>query len=294
MGSQVATFFHHKPYEPCGGYRPNHIWVEPFGNWFREKHVGQQVGFNADVYGLAAGYDGELLDDWVLGVGGAYNNSSLHWHEGRGHAHANSFYGALYTDWMTKHAYVGASVLGGGDFFDTTRKIDFLTTHKRAKAHPHGFDVISQVSAAGFFGDKFIASPYADLTYLYFHHSKFRERKAGGLNLQVSSYASQTIRSEAGMNFRYLGTPNRACITPIVSLSWVGIYPIHRDHYHTRFVGAPIPFTVKGWNHSWNLFSPSAGLEISKDRFVFSLQYEAEIGSRFLAQKGNIRFDYSW
>ncbi|MBI2743449.1 MAG: autotransporter domain-containing protein [Chlamydiales bacterium] len=297
VGAEIASIFHNRPNRKCSEFKPYDIWIEPFGNVFEIDDRGQQTGFRAKIGGVAAGFDAKVMDNWVVGFGGAYDHSRIKWRFNRGHADVNSYYGAVYTDYKTSKAYLGATLLAGKDRYHVSRGINFVTTNRHAISNYNGYDIVGQLSGGLFWGtSRFVASPYVNLDYIYLHENKFTEKKAGGLNLNVSSYASETFRSETGMSFRYrLGDRDKPyCFTPLVSLSWISDVPIHRDKYKTTFVGQTIPFEIVGWNHTWNLFAPSVGFTFSLPHFALTMQYMSEIGSGFFAQKGNIRLDFTW
>lgn len=298
-GGQLISLFHRLSYLSCCKC-PNRFWVEPFGNTLTMKSKGIELGFEGNTGGVAFGYD-HAIDNFVLGIGGAWNYSELDWHHHRGHGDLNGFYGGLYADYQYESFYLGASVLAGVDFYNTSRHIDFVTTNRHAKADYQALDIMAQLSTAYFFGSpQAFFYPYANFDYLYLHTHKFSESGADGLNLTVQAHSDGTLRTEMGLGLQVQdrNLAETICISPLVSLGWVNLCPLQRPLITSTFEGATIPFSVKGWDETWNLFNVNFGLSFTYHCFCIGLTYNAEFSpdseTTLFNQHANVRFDYKW
>lgn len=300
-GGQLLSLFHRQPYLPCGCSSPNRLWVEGFGNSLHIKNHGIQFGFQANSGGVAVGYDGQITDSFLAGIGGAWNYGNLDWLGSHGGGEINSFYGALYFDAQGDNFYLGGSFLMGMDFYDTSRHIQFLSTNRHAHAEFQALDAMGQISMAYLFGaPQAFFYPYANIDYLYLHTHDFHETGANGLDLAVRARTDMTLRSELGLGLQVQdrNPAETACISPTVSLGWVNMYPLKRPHIGATFAGASIPFTAVGWNEVWNLMNLNFALGFAHRCFGFKIQYNVEFSTdsdtTFYNQNGDIRLDWKW
>ncbi|MES2274004.1 MAG: autotransporter domain-containing protein [Chlamydiota bacterium] len=316
VGGQLISLFHRKPYLRCGGCCESgwRIWAEPFGNALEEKNRGEEIGFIVNTAGIAAGLDKAFFDCWTIGIGGAWDSAHLKWDDKRknddptfvvnrhrGHADIEGYYGAIYTDYQSDNFYLGAAFTAGKDSYDTLRHIQFFTTDRQAKANYHALDLVGGLTTAYFFGSPVcLVYPYANVDLLYLKADSFNEQGASGLDLNVHSYRSTTLRSEAGLALQVQDTnaDETMCISPLFAFGWVMLYPIHRDSYTSTFAGEPIPFRVKGWDRTWQLLSLNFGLTINYRSFGLSLEYNVQVSTdsdtAFYDQRGGIRLDWKW
>ncbi len=301
MDGQLLSLFHRLPFLPCACSKPNRMWIEPFGNSMTLKKHGLEIGAQANSGGLAFGYDGQILENFVVGFGGAWNTTHLEWHDHRGHGDVNGLYGAIYFDSQFGDFYLGGSCLAGMDFYDTSRHIKFITTDRHAEANYKATDVMGQISTAYLFGSpQAFFYPYANLDYLYLHTHKISENSADGLDLTIQPRTDMTLRTEMGLGLQVQDTnaAETMCISPLVSIGWVNMAPLQRPKLKSTFAGASIPFEVKGWDQTWNLFNANFGLSITYRCYSMDLQYNGEMSADkktlLYNQRGGIRFDWKW
>lgn len=306
VGSQLLSIFHHKPYMNCfcsNNCAQKHVWLEPFGNWLNVQPKNEQIGFEADTKGIAGGYDLDLyVDNWTLGIGGIWDETHLVWQSHHGHGHIHGLYGSFYTDYMADRFYIGGSLIAGVEHYETSRLIQFLTTDRRANSTYRALDVMGQLSGAYFFGVPACKLfPYANIDFFHLQARSFQESNAGSLNLNVKANTSNTFRGETGIGLQVQDTNynQTLCISPVVALGYVIQIPITRNDYITRFQGQPIPFKIDGWDQTWQIFSVHFGMIFSYKCFSITGEYNAEISPEggenpLFAQRGNIRFDWSW
>ncbi|PIS02648.1 MAG: hypothetical protein COT85_04220 [Chlamydiae bacterium CG10_big_fil_rev_8_21_14_0_10_42_34] len=300
-GSQITSLFHRLPYLACSCYNPNRFWVDLFGNSLTMKSHGMQFGFQGNSGGVAAGYDGEISENLILGFGGAWNRSHLRWHHDHGHGDVDGFFGAVYLDYLANQFYIGANVLAGMDFYETSRHLQFFTTNRHAKATPKALDIMAQLSTAYLFGSpQAFFYPYANFDFLYLRTHNFHENGANGLNLNVRTHTASTFRTEMGLGLQVkdVNVDETMCISPKVSIGWVNMCPVERQNYVATFQGADIPFTTYGWDKSWNLLNLDFGLTISYYCYTLTFKYNVETspdsGTTLFNQNGAIHFDWKW
>ena len=301
VGGQLISLFHRMPYLPCACSNPNRLWIEPFANSLTLKEHGMQIGSQSNSGGIAMGYDREATDNLVLGIGGAWNRSKLEWYEHRGHGEVDGFYAGLYGDYLIGQFYIGGSFLAGMDFYNTSRHLEFVTTDRHATASYSALDIMAQISTAYLFGSPLaFFYPYANFDFLYLRTHQFNESGAGGLNLNVHQRSDSTLRTEMGLALQVqdINAAETFCISPKVSLGWVNMCPLDRPMYKSTFEGEPIPFSVRGWDETWNLLNVDFALAFAYRCFSLRLEYNVETsansGTTLYNQHGNARFDWKW
>lgn len=302
LGGQVISLFHRMPYLRCDYCRgSNRLWIEPFGNSLTYKNYGKQLGFQANTGGLAAGYDGVAGENWIVGIGAAWDYTHLDWREHRGHNVINGIYGALYTDYQIERFYLGGAIMGGADLYDTSRHLHFFTTNEHARASFTSIDIMAELRTAYLFGaPTAYFYPYANLGVLYLGTPSFQEHGAGALNLSVSGRNDATLRTEMGLALQVQDTnyDETICISPLFGIGWVNLCPIARPGYHSHFENTHISFETHGWDKTWNLLALDFGLKLDIYCFALALKYNLDISADshtlLYNQHGDIRFDWKW
>jgi fibronectin-binding autotransporter adhesin len=297
--SQLISLFHRFPILDCNCIKPSRLWFKPSANALKMKDHNHQLGFHSTTWALAAGFDTQVLDQLTIGVGAAWNRSHLNWNKERGSGTINGFYGAGYADYQIERVYLGAALLAGTDFCDTSRNI--LFNNRIAKADYHSFDLVAQLKTAYLFGSsKMRIYPYANFDFLYLNYDALTEEGAEGVDLHIQSRTASTFRTEAGATFQaqFKVREKTVCLSPLVSLGWVNMCPIQRDAFTANFVGSATSFSIEGWDRMWNLLSLNTGLSTSYKCFDFSLDYHLEMSASLhpilLEQQGNATLSWRW
>ncbi|MDP1609038.1 MAG: autotransporter domain-containing protein [Chlamydiales bacterium] len=301
LGGQLLSMFHRRPAPGCACFNGSRLWLEPYGNWLKEKNVGYQVGFNAISKGVAGGIDTETEDGLIFGLGAGWNDTEMQWRRGQGHSTIRGWFGGAYIDYTSDNFYLGLSGLGAYDSCESSRHIQFSTVNERASAKRHNVEMMGQFASAVFFGpDSCFAFPYFNLDYFYLREGSAQESGAPGLNLSVSRHSSSTLRSEAGfaVQVQDMNKANTMCVSPLFGLGWAMELPLQRPKYKASFEGEPIPFYTQGWDYTWQLFTLRFGFSITYRCLSIWGGYTAEMSplerTPFFDQRGDIRLEYSW
>lgn len=302
LGGQILSIFHRKPYLTCHCKREDRIWTNPFGNWLKEGNIGEQTGFEAITYGVSLGYDREIGNFWVVGIGALWSQTELTLHEGKGSGRKEQYLLGPYADFMMDSFYVGVSSYAAFDQEHMTRYIEFPSSTLIARGKPKSIEAAGQVTTAYFFGiPACLFYPYASCDLFYNNTSSFTE--SGGddaVNLSIASRSILSLRSEAGiaLNIQDANFLETVCISPTFALGWAMECPLYRPSYESTFYNEPISFETNGWNQTWQLFTFDFGLKISLWDYTISGEYHGELSpegrSEFWGQRCNIGFSFSW
>jgi len=301
FGAQLLSFFHRRPGPHCICEKDSRIWFEPYGNWLVEKSLGYELGFHARSQGGAAGIDREIADGWTVGIGGAWNETRMKCSREQGFSTTRGWYAAAYTDYSYNHFYFGAAGIAGFDECQSTRHLHFSDTDEQAKAKCHNTEILGQICLALSSGpSNCFTFPYVNIDYFYLRQGKAKEKGAPGLNLQVESYSESTLRTEAGflLEGRAQSDDKILCLSPLFGVGWAMETPLNRSLYKATFEGQTIPFRVKGWDHTWQLFTVRLGLTLAYRCVSLFGGYWVEVSplahTPFVAQRGNIQLNISW
>lgn len=301
INSQLLSFFHRKPYIPCGHDPRNHFWVEPYGDRLIEKRHGKQFGFNSETWGVAAGIDRRFGQSGVIGIGGVYNRSEIDWYGDHGDANVESFYGAVYIDGGADNFFISASFMGGIDQNEVKREVNFLSTHLQPKSNYNTIELMGQFSTAYLCGSPVaLFYPFLNVDFFYMKNQAFHEHGADGIDLRVHSNVNTGARVEEGIALQIQDTnpAETACISPFLSLSWVSLIPLHREMYSAEFAGEPLSFRASGWRHTWQLLAGQFGLRGDYKGFSLGADYRFELSTgdkrTFFNQRGDLRMDLRW
>ncbi|WP_236209602.1 autotransporter outer membrane beta-barrel domain-containing protein [Pseudomonas tohonis] len=173
-----------------------HLWLKPFATHSRQDSRNGVNGYSADTQGLVTGLDGSLSADTDLGVAFAYAKTDVSSHSGgpKQSADVDSYQLILYG----RHALDAQSDLsfqldGGRMNNDGRRQIDLAGLSATS-------DYTSKTAHAGVAVDRRFALapsttfvPSIRLDYTWIEDEAYREKGAGGLDLQVKSRSTDAL-----------------------------------------------------------------------------------------------------
>ncbi len=238
-------------------YETPNIWAQPYRYTFRLHPYDFQIpAFRSDNNGFILGFDYPVIDGWLVGCGGAYNNDLMLWTDNVGKASLNSGFLSLYTEWTNDRFFCGMLAMGGMDSIHLDRQIQYLTVNQTAKSFRRGYDVVGQWKAGAIFEPYgFVLCPYFKLNYLYFHQNNTVEHGADGADLIVQGNTATTFVSELALQLQKSFYFHHGCIAPLVGFIWYAEKPIHRENFISTFVDQTVPFETIGYRSLRNVYS---------------------------------------
>ncbi|NGX30963.1 MAG: Extracellular serine protease [Chlamydiae bacterium] len=277
--------------------KKNNLWISPFGNFTDVDRCQQLRGFDTKSGGGAIGYDRCLPNNFLLGVSTGYIYTHLDWDSSAGDTNIQKVFGAIYGGYSIKHLILDASVIGGGNFYDVTRKIKFATINRKAKNNHTGYFVTPHLGAAiNFYPRKAILGIFGAFDYFYLHQPSYKESGAGSLNLKVDQKTSQMLRTEFGGKLAGdIALNDNSCIRPFIAVSWVRKMFLSDDKYRSLFKDFSSDdccLKVQACGKNKNFVSPEAGVFYSFRQMVFSLAYQGEFGNHYHVHQATAKFQY--
>jgi fibronectin-binding autotransporter adhesin len=282
---RIASLFTEHTERGCKG---KGVWVAPFGYFYDQEKIGEQLGFRADAVGLIAGLNFCAREGYLLGLGAAYSSSEVHWHESRGHGSMDKVSLGMYTNYAAHGWSIDGALVGGLDVFNATRNIAFSTINRAAKHERGGYDLTAHIGVSGDVKlGRFYLSPFGKADYFNLYQKGFTESGADALNLTVEGRHAQMLRSELGLKFTSSWKMGRAgCFAPTVHLSGINECSLVKRHYKANFMNETPRYLVRTFSNPIYLISPGLDLNFNWGYGLnFSLGYSAELNSQITTQK---------
>ena len=272
-----------------------HVWFQPFGYFYDQDRIGEQVGFEANTEGVITGFNYSFNNGISIGAGAGYSNGYIHWKHHRGKGTVNSGYFGIGADYACEPLYLEASLVGGINSYHAKRNIKFNTIDRHAKHTRNGYDWTAHIGGGGDIRiGAFYLKPYSNVDYLYLYQKRFTEHGAGTLNLSVNGRRANMLRSEVGLSITrsFYSGPGR-CWMPTIFISGINECYLRKRHYKSRFEGEELSFEVRTFNKPIYLVSPGFDFTFMiDDDASLSLRYSAELNSQIATQKGDVRFEW--
>jgi len=277
------------------------VWFEPYGQLTSQKgnhngnpHLKSRMG------GLALGADYEVDKNTILGILGGTSTTPFSWDHGRGWGHMNSLYGGLYAAWMEECGfYLEGQAFIGRNWFKTTRKIHFSTIDRRAKERHHAFQFTGNLELGYTLPicGAFTFRPFIMADYMVMHESKYKERGAGSLNMNIKSRTSQFFQGELGAMVYTTFAVDDVLLRPTAELGWVQRRPVgdNKNKVKGGLVNEPSTLVVTGANKVYNQIAPGAGLiaQFANGLYVSGNIY-AQAGNGLKIGEALIRLGYQF
>ena len=279
----------------CSTDTDTSFWVEPFGYYYNQNRIGEQVGFRAYTEGVATGINACVTDSLIVGFGGAYSYGHIDWKEHRGNGRVNSGYLGVNLDYVWEPFFFEVAAIGGANAYHAQRNIEFFMFDRHARHHHRGFDFTAHLGGGGDirFG-AFYLKPYTNIDYLYLYQKQFTERGAGDLNLKVHGRHANMLRSEIGLSFtRSFKFGEQGCWMPTIFISGINECYLRKRHYHSRFQNQTLQFLVRTFSKPIYLVSPGIDFTFTSGTgSSVALRYSAELNGQIATQKGDLRFEW--
>lgn len=277
------------------------VWFRPYVSYADQNDRDGTAGYTSLSIGGVAGYDNMVTDKIRAGVAAGYVNSSIDGEDsGSTESDVSTYLLGAYADYSFKNgAYLDAMALFGKNFVDSERVINFGGLDRTAKG-----DYTSEQYTLRFGGGvpfnlsgNHVITPTANLQYTYITGARFTETGAGGANRQVSLENSSILDLTVGGTWSTsLTAGNGYVVTPEaradISYDLIG----DRSESTVAFVGGGAGFAAEGAEPSRLSGRLGFGLSAQKpgDPWIFSIDYDADIKSRFLGHtiKAEIRYEF--
>lgn len=275
-------------------FSDRNLWVQPFTTFMDQDDKDGVSGFSATAYGIGMGADGEIASGDRLGLALFYTQADADTNNLPQENDMDVVNLMVYGDRALPKAFTLFWQAGAGiQDTESSRYIEALG--QTAKADYTSKNIFARTRAVRSFqvNPSLTATAGAAISYTFLHTPSYSEKGAGGLNLDVDSFDTQSLvpALEGGLT---LAANQNIQYTAHASL---GYDLIDDDTAVTsQFQGAGAAFTTEGIDNSPVVFT--AGLGMSKkftDRFSVNASYDLEgRGTDFLSQMISCKLNWTF
>jgi len=284
-------------------------WFQPFGEFTQQNATGsEQIGFSSTTGGIVGGADYKLPCNFYLGAGAAYTYSDVDFHHHRGDGSIRSYYGGLYSSWMTNFFFAELAVLGAYNNYHGNRNIRVnnnpaFVLNRTASHSQGGYEVAGHIGGGALFqnsrGTQF--TPFVSFDYIFLHQNSYQEYGAQSLDLSVREKRANYLRAVGGFTLSQCFTIRGGKLVPDLKLSYV-----REERMNGAATEAGIPstnnglgqcfFTVKGINPSRNVFAPGVGLSwLSKEmHYSVTARYNGEFSNHYMDNEATLQVGFNF
>lgn len=256
--------------QPCTtcfiGKIPLQLWVNGFNAYLHQpslvKNTNPQIGYRSNTGGGTLGGDINYNKIAYLGLMGGGTGTSVTWDKDQGSGLIYSRYLGLYASLIGSVPYINASVITAWNYYNSTRRINYVGHDSLAKNKHHGKQIIGHFDVGFNFNSKGLTvRPFNSLDYIVQKESEFSETGSGILDLDVNRTIPKMLRNEMGINLAYcvnMGKRNRMIMDG--KLSWVKEVRRQGMNFESRFQGYSEGFITEGYWPNRSLLSPGGSM----------------------------------
>jgi uncharacterized protein with beta-barrel porin domain len=216
---------------------------------------GSEPGFDFDTYGLTAGVDYRVNDDFVLGAALGYNNNDTEIDGDQGGLDTRGWNLSGYGSWYRNAWYLDGVVTWGNNDYDLTRRIRYAiaglaggstSVDQVATASP-GSDQLAFALSVGrdFNRGAWSFGPYARATYTRLDFDGYRERMSdpdgpgGGLAVEVDARELKSLEGVIGGKATYTSSRSWGILMPSIQVEWLHEFEDDIENLVSRFANDP-------------------------------------------------------
>lgn len=272
------------------------LWTAGTADFIRQGRSEGLRRFTTSSEGFSFGYDNKICHSVLLGVGGGYSHTNLHWGHSAGQAKINGYYMGAYATQYNDIYFLDASLLGFVDHHRVRRHIHFADIDRRAKNSHYSYAFSPHIGGGLFLTTCNIdVTPFFAIDYYWVQENHFREHGADSINLHVKRHLSHLLRVEGGVNFSKCYSIFGGILQPNLSISWVGHRFLEGKKYTSSFKSIHANFSVFGTDRCFNQLEIGTGLQYTVDEhFVVNAWYDAELGRKRQEQQFNLEINYQF
>ncbi|HET7844589.1 MAG TPA: autotransporter domain-containing protein, partial [Xanthomonadales bacterium] len=217
--------------------------------------VESSPGFDFDTYGLTAGVDYRVNDDFVIGAALGYNNNDTQIDGDQGGLDTKGWNLSGYGSWYHDAWYLDGVLTWGNNDYDVTRRIRYTiaglaggstTVDQVATASP-GSDQLAFALSVGrdFNRGAWSFGPYARATYTSLDFDGYTERLSdpdgpgGGLAVVVDSRELTSLEGVVGGKATYTSSRSWGILMPYVQVEWLHEFEDDIENLVSRFANDP-------------------------------------------------------
>jgi outer membrane autotransporter protein len=268
-------------------------WARVLGMTGDQDSDNGKLGFNIDSYGLALGFDNQINDNLVLGIGGGYTNNDVDFDDLGQDTESDSYHVSLYGSYSNNAWYLDGAVLYATSDYDTDRLTPGTKATSSTDSTEWGIYVGGGYNLVDDTDWYFI--PTASAQWAQVDIDGFTEKGAGPFNLKVDDYDTDSLVTALGFRIGANMVFGETRVEPEFRLSWAHEFgDTDRDVKAMFAMGGP-SFTINGVEPDEDSALVGAGLNAHMtENFTVFVDYDGEFRSDFDAHmlSGGLRYNF--
>jgi autotransporter-associated beta strand protein len=238
-------------------YQDGELWADAMAFFYRQDALSEQIGFDAETYGVSFGGGKGFRRSVALGFAGSYSYSHLKWDNGQGSSNSNALYMGPFLSWHQEVFYLETAMLGAVNFYSNERTIAFPGVYREADNNHLDWNITNSVDLGSkiyVFQTPWFFEPFLQVFFVQSFQNSFSETGSGSLDLYVNRNFASFIRGNFEMNFGVdLYKKQGIIVTTELMLGFMDTRQLTSANYTTNMIGVSVcasNFTVSGYDTS--------------------------------------------
>ncbi len=258
------------------------VFAKIYGVMSEQDAEGNRVGYDGTFLGVQGGVDRRFGDEWVVGLGLAYQNADADLEPNRGDIEADTFRLGPYATWTRGDWYVDLSATVGFGGYDQNRLVTIPMMATQTAVSDYDATDVTLLAGVGRevdLGDGWTLVPQASLMWATYDFDGYTETGAGVNDMTVSDRSADSLRSRLAVELtREIELASGGRLVPGVLLGWEHEFEDF-DEVEARFAVGGDPFLADVGSPVEDGIAVGAGLTlISSDRLSGYVRYDGVFG----------------
>lgn len=269
----------------------NSIWSKVFASNIKHGNSSLAEGYNANVRGLAFGFDRKIEKDFYLGISASYANSDTKSRNKLKKTSIDSYQINIYSGHDFEKYFINNLIGFVWNNYKSSRAISAAASI--ASAEYSGQNYIARIEGGGNFklAKNYILTPSATITAAHNTVENYSEKHAETLNLQVRTASSNFFETRFGANLKKDFSFKNIDINPEVFASYGYDFAGAKQRTSSNFIGQSITFDSTSNNLASASFKTGFATTIQK---ILHLNYTHEKRINYQANSLELKVVYKF
>ncbi len=182
----------------------NNFWAQGFGGALSQKQIESDDAYKINSAGISFGLDNEISDTATMGMALSLAQSNLKYGDNSKKSIINTRQINLYGSQNFDEYFIDGIAALALHSLESKRAITTPNSNASAKHHGQTYAIKLKSGKVNYLQNGFILTPEISLNFLRNNISKYSEKGADELNLNVSNISANFLEGRAGVNLGYI------------------------------------------------------------------------------------------
>jgi len=272
------------------------MWARGLGSYLHQGARDASNGYDANLWGVATGYDVLLREDLRFGGGFGYAKNQIKSKDNSGDAAADSFQGTLYAGFTKNAGYINGSLSLSYNCYRSSRQIVFPGVNRTANSEYDGQQYSLYLEGGHTLKTgRFALTPLASIQYENLRLDGYTEKNAGDLNLKVDRQNYNMALTGVGLKLGYSVQGSYGTFIPELHAKW--LYDLMNDKQQSTatFTGGGASFATSGFKPARSSYHLGTKISlITMNNIELSVDYDFEFKNDFYGHSGYVNARYAF